>query len=428
MTDGWITKAFGECANLVREQVSPIGLEGTPYIGLEHIGKGTLTLLGHGDAGDVKSAKNGFRKGDILFGKLRPYFRKVVRAPFDGICSTDIWVVRARPGTGQGFLYQLMASQSFVDSVSTATEGTRMPRAQWEHVQRQCVRLPPSVVQRRVARMLGCFDSRVEKNRRAIETLDAMAWTIFEDWFVDFGPTRAKMEGRRAYLPADLWSLFPRRLEVTTAGEIPEGWSVRSFDEIADYRNGLALQKHRPVPGEDALPVVKIAQMRAGAPDGKEWASGGIARECVIDDGDVVFSWSGSLLVDLWCGGRAALNQHLFKVTSARYPKWFYYLQVKSRLPVFRRIAGGKATTMGHINLRHLSAETCAVPGARLLAVAGKVLERLIESRVRRTVANRGLMAVRDLLAPRLVSGSVSVDASAGVGRVARTALNGESV
>ena len=287
--------------------------------------------------------------------------------------------------------------------------------------------VPPAAEQRRVARFLGALDDRIDLSARIARKLEAMARAIFKDWFVDFGPTRVKMEGRDPYLPTELWDLFPERLEVTKTGEIPEGWSVRSFDEIADYRNGLALQKYRPAAGEEALPVVKIAQLRAGAPDGKEWASCAITPECIIDDGDVVFSWSGSLLVDLWCGGRAALDQHLFRVTSARHPKWFYYFQLKSRLPVFRQIAGGKVTTMGHINLRHLSTEKCVVPDGRLLEAAGDVLGRLIEGRIRRTVSNRGLAAVRDLLAPRLLSGSLTVDGRVAVEQMGEASSSGDS-
>ena len=139
----WQAKTFGDCATLIRESVSPSDLGDTLYIGLEHIGENTLSLVGQGIASDVTSTKSRFRQGDILFGKLRCYFRKVVRVPFDGICSTDIWVTRAKEGVDQGFLYYCMASQSFVDFADSGSEGTRMPRVQWEWVSRHKIRLPP---------------------------------------------------------------------------------------------------------------------------------------------------------------------------------------------------------------------------------------------------------------------------------------------
>jgi len=120
----WAKRVFGECAFLVKDTVKPKEAQGEPYIGLEHIAEGQLLLTGYGVAEDVVSAKFKFRRGDVLFGKLRPYFRKVVRAPFDGVCSTDIWVVRAKPGTDQAFLFYWMSSAEFVDAATRASEGT----------------------------------------------------------------------------------------------------------------------------------------------------------------------------------------------------------------------------------------------------------------------------------------------------------------
>ncbi len=190
------------------------------------------------------------------------------------------------------------------------------------------------------------------------ETLEQMARALFQSWFVDFDPVRAKMAGPEPNLPPEPWDLFPDRLVDSELGEIPEGWAVRSLDEIAGYRNGLALQKFRPAEGEERLPVVKIDQLRTGKADGNEWATANITPACVIDDGDVIFSWSGSLLVKVWCGGPAALNQHLCKVTSKEYPKWFYFHCTESHLPGFQSIAAGTTTTMGHIKREHLKEAT----------------------------------------------------------------------
>ena len=188
----WPTVTLGDCAALVRETISPSDGEDVPYIGLEHIGENTLSLLRHGTASDVTSMKACFHSGDILFGKLRPYFRKVVRAPFDGICSTDIWVVRAKEKVDQGFLYYCMASQPFVDFATLGSEGTRMPRAKWEYVSRYEILLPPIPEQRAIAHVLGTLDEKIERNRRMNETLETMARALFKSWFIDFDPVHAK--------------------------------------------------------------------------------------------------------------------------------------------------------------------------------------------------------------------------------------------
>ena len=182
----WQIKTFSDCATLIRESVSPSDLDDTPYIGLEHIGENTLSLVGHDVASSVTSTKSRFKQGDILFGKLRCYFRKVIRAPFDGICSTDIWVTRAREGVDQGFLYYCMASQSFIDFADAGSEGTRMPRTTWEWVSHYKIPLPALSEQRQIAYLLGTLDDKIELNRQMNKTLEVMARAIFKSWFVDF--------------------------------------------------------------------------------------------------------------------------------------------------------------------------------------------------------------------------------------------------
>lgn len=241
---------------------------------------------------------------------------------------------------------------------------------------------PPLSEQKAIAHILGSLDDKIELNRQMNETLEAMAQALFKSWFVDFDPVidnalaagnaipdefSERAEQRKAIEKknnSDIQNLFPDEFEFTEEmGWIPKGWGVKSLDEVADYLNGLALQKYRPEDIDDNyLPIVKIAQLREGLPNHDEKASINIKPEYIIDNGDVIFSWSGSLLVDVWCGGKAALNQHLFKVTSDKYPKWFYLNYTKHHLVEFQRIATDKAVTMGHIKRGHLKEALCVIP------------------------------------------------------------------
>ncbi len=185
---------------------------------------------------------------------------------------------------------------------------------------------------------------------------------LFKSWFVDFDPVRAKAEGRPTGLSDEISELFPGSFEESELGDIPAGWALAPLDQIANYLNGLALQKFPPRGDGTDLPVIKIAQLRKGDAVDSGKCSSDLGEEYVIQDGDVLFSWSGSLLVDTWTGGRGALNQHLFKVTSGKYEKWFFYLWTKRHLDEFQAIAESKATTMGHIQRRHLSEAMVLVP------------------------------------------------------------------
>jgi len=233
---GWVLKVFGDCADLIRDSADPMGVDpATCYLGLEHIEEQTLRLKGCGLAQDVTSNKYRFKKGDILFGKLRPYFRKVILAPSNGVCSTDIWVIRAKEGVDQRYLYYWMASQEFIEDNMRASEGTRMPRAKWNFASQIKRYIPPLPEQRAIAHILGTLDDKIELNRRMNETLEAMAQAIFKSWFVDFDPVRAKAEGRQPEgMDAETAALFPDEFKVVDGREVPKGWGIRRISDFGE--------------------------------------------------------------------------------------------------------------------------------------------------------------------------------------------------
>ena len=245
-----------------------------------------------------------------------------------------------------------------------------------------------------------------------VEGNEAMARALVKAWFVDFEPARAKMQDRWRRgqslpgLPAHLYDLFPDRLVDSELGEIPEGWEVKSLDEIAHFLNGLALQKYPPKEGR-SLPVIKIAQLRSGNTLGADQASADLDPDYVVADGDILFSWSGSLECVVWAGGPGALNQHLFKVTPKRYPRWLCYFGVHAHLEEFRHVAAGKATTMGRIQRHHLSEAKLAVPPSPLLEVMDRCVSTIFEAFWKRHLESRTLAALRDALLPRLIRGEI---------------------
>jgi type I restriction enzyme S subunit len=276
----------------------------------------------------------------------------------------------------------------------------------------QSVPLPPVPEQKAIAAVLGALDDKIELNRRMNATLEAMARALFQSWFVDFDPVRAKAEGRPpAGLDEPTAALFPAQFQPSELGEIPHGWDVGSLDQIANFLNGLALQKFPPGQ-EPTLPVIKIAQLRKGDSHGADRCNTDLPPDFIITDGDVLFSWSGSLEVELWCGGPGALNQHLFKVTSEAFPKWFYFLWTRHHLEDFRRTAASKATTMGHIQRKHLSAAKVLMPPPALLKAMTPVMVPLIEHIVANRIQSRTLATLRDTLLPKLLSGELSAHVS----------------
>jgi type I restriction enzyme S subunit len=391
---GWQKKKLRECAKLVRNHFQPNETDERPYIGLEHIQQQTLRLLDIGKSTDVKSGKYIFKSGDILFGKLRPYFRKVVRPKFDGVCSTDIFVINSKNGTNQGFLYYLMASEEMIAIASKASEGTKMPRASWDYLKNVDVVVPPLAEQRRIATILGALDDKIELNQQMNKTLEEMAAAIFKSWFVDFEPFE---DGEFEY-------------SKELGKEIPKGWSVKPLDQIADFLNGVACQKFPAKEGESSLPVIKIRELRDGFSKNSDYANLEVPKKYIIEDGDVLFSWSATLLVKIWCGGQGVLNQHIFKVSSEEFPKWFYYLWTKYHIERFQRIASGKVTTMGHIKRHHLNEALVLVPGRKVFETMTKTMAPVIARQIENEIESRTLAAIRDALLPKLMSGEIRIN------------------
>jgi type I restriction enzyme S subunit len=324
--------------------------------------------------------------------------------------DTSLWVKDFHSNYPR-FVYYFF--KSVAPQIARMDVGSANPTLNRNHVHPMPVDWPPLAEQKAIAAVLGALDDKIELNRRMNATLEAMARALFQSWFVDFDPVRAKLDGRPpAALDPATAALFPEHLEETTLGHTPKGWEVRSLDKTAHYLNGLALQKYPPGDGP-TLPVIKIAQLRKGDSIGADRCNTDLPPNYIVQDGDVLFSWSGSLEVELWCGGPGALNQHLFKVTSPEFPKWFYYLWTLYHLDEFRLIAADKATTMGHIQRGHLTAAKVLIPPRPLLDAMTRTMSPLIDKLIANRIQSRTLAILRDTLLPKLLSGELSVGESA---------------
>ena len=279
--------------------------------------------------------------------------------------------------------------------------------------------LPSRNEQEIIVSILKTLDDKIELNRKMNQTLEEMAQTLFKSWFVDFDPVHAKAKcssdeeletaAKELGISKEILELFPSEFEESELGMIPKGWEVKPLSSIAHYQNGLALQKFRPLDESNYLPVLKITQLNKGYADGEEKADLNINPECIVDSGDIIFSWSGTLIVDIWCGRKAALNQHLFKVTSKDFPKWFYYYWTKQHLYWFQHIAASKAVTMGHIKRSHLDEALCCIPTETVFAKAEDLIGRLVEKTISNRLEIQTLQKTRDTLLPKLLSGELDV-------------------
>ena len=168
--EGWAVGTLGHIADSSGAVVNPAAVDGdTPYIGLEHMPRRSIALADWETAASVSSNKTGFLKGDVLFGKLRPYFHKVGIAPLDGVCSTDILVLRARKPELSAYLLACVSSPEFVSYTNQTSTGTKMPRTSWRSMVRYELRRPAEPVvscfQRVVCPMFESIITNIHESR-----------------------------------------------------------------------------------------------------------------------------------------------------------------------------------------------------------------------------------------------------------------------
>ena len=254
------------------------------------------------------------------------------------------------------------------------------------------IEVPSLENQRRIAKVLSTLDDKIEVNRQINDNLEQQAQALFKSLFVNFEPFKDS-----EFVESEL-------------GLIPQGWRVESLSSIADYINGLAMQKYRPAEDETGLPVLKIKELGQGCcDDNSELCSPSlIGEKYIIDDGDIIFSWSGTLMVKIWCGGKCGLNQHLFVVKPYNAPKWFAYQWTKHHLDNFIQIAKDKAVTMGHIKRGELDKAKVLVPDKDNLAKISSLMIPIHRQIISRKIESRRLSSLRDTLLPRLMSGMLT--------------------
>ena len=283
-------------------------------------------------------------------------------------------------GINPEYLYYYLVSDLGQEEIKRGTVGAVQPKLPLKNVLDITVKYPSIWAQEKIVAILSAIDEKIAVNKKINKNLEQQALNIFSQEFLSFD------------------------------GNLPEGWKEGNLLDIADYLNGLAMQKFRPKDGEDGIPVLKIKELRQGSCDASsELCSPSIKPEYIVHDGDVIFSWSGSLLVDFWCGDTCGLNQHLFKVTSKSYDKWFYYAWTNYHLAKFVALAADMATTMGHIKREELAKSEVLIPSDTDYERIGSLLEPIYDLIITNRIENRKLSTLRDELLPQLMSGSIDL-------------------
>ncbi len=367
---GWRAFYLETVTEPIKETYLPTKSDNLNYIGLEHIGQETLRLNSIGSSKDVTSNKFVFQKNDVLFGKLRPYFRKVVKPAFSGICSTDIWVFRAKEGFSQDFLFYFLANWDFVNMASGGEGGTRMPRADWKFLCKTKWFFPPLPEQKAIAAVLSSLDDKIDLLHRQNKTLEAMAETLFRQWFVDdneirtirLGDVVEILDNQRIPLSSN------EREKMKTGALYPYYGAASILDYINQYifdGEYLLLGEDGTVQTDEGFPILQM-----------------VTGKCWINN-----------------------HAHVLKAKKP-FSNFLLYIILKNT-PITHIVTGAVQPKINQENLKSLEIN---IPSDKLIIETVKATNNFWEKITHNKSQIRTLEKLRDLLLPRLMSGEVRVE------------------
>ena len=286
-----------------------------PIVGLEHLTPEQITLQ-NWDLNTENTFTKVFRKGNILFGRRRAYLKKAAVAPFDGICSGDITVIEAKEDKIiPELLPFVIQNDDLFDFAVGKSAGSLSPRVKWAHLQNYEFELPNKQKQHELAKVLWAIEDTRKSYQQLIKRTDELVKSQF---IALFG----------------------------TEDNHPEDVEYVRLGDLASYINGYAFKPDDWT--TSGLPIVRIQNL-TGTNEGYNYYEGKYPSQVEINNGDILISWSASLGVYLWNGGKAILNQHIFKVDFNKLPvnKDYFMVAVSQKLAEMGDKTHG--ATMKHI-------------------------------------------------------------------------------
>lgn len=292
------------------------------------------------------------------------------------IIGANLYKVTNNSDFDNKYIYWLLKSVDYVRYIRSCQSGTSVRMITKANIENYTFKAPDKVTRDRISNILWNIEYKIDLLNRENATLEAMAETLFRQWFIE---------------------------------KTKEDWEEKPLSSIATFLNGLACQKYPPKNEIEKLPILKIRELTNGIGADSDWSTTDVGEEYIVHSGDVIFAWSASLMVKIWDGEDCILNQHLFKVTSTIYPKWFYYLWCKHHLNEFIAIAQSHATTMGHIKRNDLDTAMVLVPSLDELKIMSETMEPIFSKLKNNNYQLVSLRTQRDILLPKLMSNEISI-------------------
>jgi len=396
---GWREVKIGDVAYQINKSFNPKKEGEMPYIGLEHIEQQTLKIVSIGNSKETKSFKKKFSYGDILFGRMRPYFRKVVRPYFEGVCSGEIIVIRAKENNDTRFIFYMIADNDFINRVTKTSGGADRPRAKWEVISDLNVKIPEEIeTQQKIATILSNYDNLIENNEKRIKILEQMAKLIYDEWFVKFkfpGHENVKMTDSR-----------------TEFGKIPEGWEIKRLSDAVDnIVLGGTPSRSKEEYWNGNIPWIKSGELNElrvieGTESITELGLNKSATK-IMPKRTVLIAITGAILISMseieLCANQSVIGLYGSQKVSQEY----LYLAQKEKIHQFISKMSGSAQQ--HVNKEIVSDSFILVPKKEIMEYFSENIKSVFDEITNLIFKNQNLRKTRDFLLPKLISGEVDV-------------------
>ncbi len=424
----WCRVILGDCIMMNEATYSPKEKWSfVNYLDTGNITSNRIKEIQYLDLNEAKLPSRARRKaelGDIVFSTVRPnqrHFGILQFVPDNFLVSTGFAVIRARDEIADtGFIYSFLTQDQIVDQLHTIAEQSTSayPSIRPADIRELNIDLPPIREQRAIAQILGTLGQKIELNRRMNQTLEAMARALFQHWFVDFGPVRAKMEGRDTGLPKEIANLFPDRLVDSDLGEIPDGWQVKTLGDLCkrSQYGYTASARSEPV-GPRFLRITDINK--------DSWVSWSRVPYCRLTENEFTkyrLNKGDFLIARMADPGHGILVEEDVNAVFASYLIRFRplddfnarILQYWLRSDAYWQLVNsqGAGTTRVSLNARVLGQFSLVVPPENIANVFGDVIGAFRDRVVQCATEMQLLAGIRDALLPKLVSGEIRISAA----------------
>ena len=427
----WTHTPLGSLVSVHKEQIKPSSFPERLFAhhSIPAFDDGRSPVVESGSA--IKSNKFTVPSDAILVSRINPRFPRVwapaVSEGLPAICSTEFLVLRPI-SIDRRFLHHLCLSPAFRTSLLarvTGTSGSHQRVAPMAALEIE-VAVPRIAEQRAIAHVLGTLDDKIELNHRMNKKLEAMARALFKSWFVDFDPVRAKMDGRWKRgqslpgLPAELYGLFPDRLVDSDLGEIPEGWELGSFGDVATVRR----QGVDPASAGSDTPYIGLADMPRKSIALTNWGLAGSvsSTKTAFEAGDILFGKLRPYFHKVGMAPIGGLCSTDIIVLSAREPMWWAFVLSCASSTEFIATASQMATgtRMPRTSWKAISGFKLCRPSDEIVAAFQRFAAPMLRQIIGNIHESRKLSNLRDLLLPKLIAGEIRVSkAERAVGTIA---------